>query len=96
MLGKSVTLVDKSSLAGLLDPAQRDGLLATAWLLVSEVKKPTSNRTVTLQFGPVSPADHPVPEHKIAIPITITTTGCRPQPGRPVDLGRTRSRWALL
>jgi hypothetical protein len=75
MLGKSVTLVDKSSLAGLLDPAQRDGLLATAWLLVSEVKKPTSNRTVTLQLGPVSPADHPVPEHKIAIPITITTTG---------------------
>jgi hypothetical protein len=75
LLGKSVTLVDKSSLAGLLDPSQRDGLLATAWLLVSEVKKPNPGRTVTLQIGPVVPSDHPVPEHKIAVPITITTTG---------------------
>ena len=75
MLGKSVTLVDKSSLAGLLDPSQRDGLLSTAWLLVSEAKKPNPNRTVTLQIGPVAAADRPVPDHKIVIPITITTTG---------------------
>jgi hypothetical protein len=33
MLGKSVTLIDKSSLAGLLDPQQRDGLLSAVWLL---------------------------------------------------------------
>ena len=35
-LGKSVTLVDSGSLAGLLDPQQRDGLLSAVWLLVSE------------------------------------------------------------
>jgi hypothetical protein len=81
-LGKSVTLVDKGSLAGLLDPAQRDGLLSTAWLLVASDATPANtrratrpSRTVTLQIGPVAPGASTVPEHKIAIPITITTTG---------------------
>ena len=74
MLGKTVTLVDKSSLAGLLDAAQRDGLLASAWLLVSDTK-PTATRTVTLQIGPVVPGAAPLPNRKISIPITITTTG---------------------
>lgn len=75
MLGKAVTLVDKSSLAGLLDPIQRDGLLAAAWLLVGDTITSNANRTVTLQLGPVAPSATPVPEHKILIPITITTTG---------------------
>jgi hypothetical protein len=75
MLGKAVTLADKSSLAGLLDPIQRDGLLAAAWLLVGDTVTSNANRTVTLQVGPVVPGDTPVPDRKILIPITITTTG---------------------
>jgi hypothetical protein len=87
-LGKSVTLSDKSSLAGLLDPTQRDGLLSAAWLLVAD--GPSSNprrrsaaRTLNIQIGPVVPGEA-VPEHKIAIPITITTTGV---PRNRVDSG---------
>lgn len=75
MLGKAVTLVDKSSLAGLLDPIQRDGLLAAAWLLVGDTITSNANRTVSIQVGPVVPGETPVPDHKILIPITITTTG---------------------
>lgn len=74
LLGKAVTLVDKASLAGLLDPTQRDGLLSTAWLLVSDTSKANPTTTVTLQIGPVVPGT-PTPDHKIVIPITITTTG---------------------
>ncbi len=75
LLGKSVTLVDKSSLAGLLDPSQRDGLLSTAWLLVSDTTKANPATTVNIQIGPVEPGEAPTPEHKLPIPITITTTG---------------------
>lgn len=75
MLGKAVTLVDKSSLAGLLDPVQRDGLLAAAWLLVGDTLTSNANRTVSVQVGPVVPGSEPIPERKILIPITITTTG---------------------
>lgn len=74
LLGKSVTLVDKSALAGLLDPVQRDGLLSTAWLLVSESLKPNLSRTMTIQLGPVAPGGD-VPDRKILVPIVITTTG---------------------
>ncbi|QEO10416.1 hypothetical protein [Protaetiibacter larvae] len=78
MLGKSVTLVDKSALAGLLDPAQRDGLLSTAWLLVSDTRKKTNpNRAVTVQIGPVAPATTPRTDRKILVPIAITSTGIR-------------------
>jgi hypothetical protein len=75
LLGKSVTLVDKSSLAGLLDPSQRDGLLSTAWLLVSDTTKANPSNTVTLQIGPVEPGGSNLSNHKLLIPITITTTG---------------------
>lgn len=75
MLGKSVTLVDKASLAGLLDPTQRDGLLSTVWQLVNDTRKASAATSVSLQIGPVVPGGVPAPDHKIAIPITITTTG---------------------
>ncbi|HEX7834840.1 MAG TPA: hypothetical protein VF479_05160, partial [Pseudolysinimonas sp.] len=75
LLGKSVTLVDKSSLAGLLDPSQRDGLLSTAWLLVSDTTKANPATTVNVQIGPVAPGEAGGTDHKLAIPITITTTG---------------------
>lgn len=76
MLGKSVTLIDKSALAGLLDPAQRDGLLSAAWLLVSDTRKKSSpHRTVTLQIGPLAPSGGDRTDRKILVPIRITSTG---------------------
>jgi hypothetical protein len=88
-LGKSVTLSDKSSLAGLLDPAQRDGLLSAAWLLVADVPGATARRrgparTLELQIGPVVHGSASTPDHKIAVPITITSTGI---PRNRVDSG---------
>lgn len=78
MLGRSVTLVDKSALAGLLDAAQRDGLLSAAWMLVSDSrKKAAPHRSITLQLGPLAPAGAPRDDHKIVVPITITSTGIR-------------------
>jgi hypothetical protein len=75
LLGKSVTLVDKGSLAGLLDPQQRDGLLSTAWLLVSDAAKAKSKRTVELQLGPLPVPTEDGPARTITVPIVITTTG---------------------
>jgi len=78
LLGRSVTLVDKSALAGLLDAAQRDGLLSAAWMLVGDTrKKAAQNRSITLQLGPLAPTETPRTDHKIIVPITITSTGIR-------------------
>jgi hypothetical protein len=78
LLGRSVTLVDKSALAGLLDPGQRDGLLAAAWMLVSDARpKAAPHRSITLQLGPLEPTAQPRSDHKIIVPITITSTGIR-------------------
>lgn len=72
-LGKSVALSDRGSLAGLLDPRQRDGLLGAVWLLVSDRDKKPS--TVELTIGPVrTPAPTGI-GRKITIPIVIVTTG---------------------
>ncbi len=70
-LGKSVSLTDRGSLAGLLDPNQRDGLLAAVWLLVSDKSKGSSTAQLTL--GPVSSPPDPVSK-TITVPIVITTT----------------------
>ena len=75
LLGKTVTLIDKGSLAGLLDPQQRDGLLQAAWLLVSDQGKRGAPRTVQLSIEPGTefvPAEH---GHKIGIHITLTSSG---------------------
>jgi len=74
-LGKSVTLTDKSSLAGLLDPQQRDGLLSTAWLLVSDPAKSSTNRSVQISIGPVTDSVQTPEGHKVTVPIVLTTTG---------------------
>lgn len=71
LLGKSVTLIDKSSLAGLLDPVQRDGLLSAAWLLVSDTQKSRGSRSVHLEVGPATGVEG----SKIVVPIVITSTG---------------------
>jgi hypothetical protein len=74
LLGKAVTLTDRSALAGLLDPGQRDGLLSTAWLLVSDGAKGT-RRTVQLTMGPATGSVDTPLGRKIPVPIVITTTG---------------------
>ena len=71
-LGKSVTLTDAGSLAGLLDPQQRDGLLSAVWLLVSDKTK--ERPTVQLSLGPVAPPSADVETNSISVPIVITTT----------------------
>lgn len=72
-LGKTVSLSDRGSLAGLLDPRQRDGLLGAVWLLVSDRdKKPAS---VALTVGPVGTPSAEGISRKITIPIVISTTG---------------------
>jgi hypothetical protein len=74
MLGKGVTLSDKGSLAGLLDPGQRDGLLSAVWLLMSDTRKASVTRTLSLTLGPVAPASERLPNNQIPVPIVITTT----------------------
>jgi hypothetical protein len=72
-LGKSVTLIDSGSLAGLLDPQQRDGLLSAVWLLVSDKQK--ERPTVQLTLGPVGPPPEDGEQNSVSVPIVITTTG---------------------
>ena len=96
MLGKSVTLVDKSSLAGLLDPAQRDGLLATAWLLVSEVKKPNVEPHGHAATRPGRPRGSPGARPQDRDPDHDHHDRRRTESCRPVDLGRSGACRALL
>jgi hypothetical protein len=75
MLGKAVTLTDRGSLAGLLDPAQRDGLLSAVWLLMSDTTKRATTRTVQLNLGPMSASSAPrLPGDQITVPLVVTTT----------------------
>lgn len=71
-LGKSVTLSDPGSLAGLLDPHQRDGLLAAVWLLVSDNGK--TDPTADLTLGPIITNLDNAPTHTVTVPIVIATT----------------------
>jgi hypothetical protein len=75
LLGRSVTLTDKGSLAGLLDANQRDGLLAAVWLLVNDHAKRTTVRTVQVVVGPIVARTDGSRGHKLRVPIVITTTG---------------------
>jgi len=67
-----VTLADRGSLAGLLGPQQRDGLLAAVWLLVNDQGK--ASPTAQLTLGPVTAPREPG-SRSIAVPLVITTTG---------------------
>jgi hypothetical protein len=73
LLGKSVTLSDPGSLAGLLDPRQRDGLLSAVWLLVSDTAKLNSTRTAQVTLGPVVAEGDS--QNSLRFPIEILTTG---------------------
>ena len=75
LLGRSVTLTDKGSLAGLLDANQRDGLLAAVWLLVNDHAKKSAVRTVQVSVGPIVATTPVALTHKLKVPVVITTTG---------------------
>ncbi|HEV7949009.1 MAG TPA: hypothetical protein VGP24_04495 [Glaciihabitans sp.] len=76
LLGKSVTLTDRDSLAGLLDVTQRDGLLSAVWLLVSDTGRLATTHTVQLVIGPAASATTERRSgNKMTVPIVITTTG---------------------
>jgi hypothetical protein len=72
-LGRWATLTDPGSLAGLLDPQQRDGLLSAVWLLVSD--RSNSSATAQVTLGPVAPRTPDAPARTIMVPVVITTTG---------------------
>jgi hypothetical protein len=74
MLGKSVTLTDRGSLAGLLDSSQRDGLLSAVWLLMSDTRKPSVSRTLQLTLGPVAGSSEGLANNRITVPVVLTTT----------------------
>lgn len=72
-LGKSVVLTDPGSLAGLLDPQQRDGLFAAVWLLVSAKRK--SPASIKLTLGPTVAEPTGLPPGKVRVPIILATRG---------------------
>ncbi|MEB0002665.1 hypothetical protein QN345_07405 [Cryobacterium sp. 10I1] len=79
-LGPSVSLNDPAGLAGLLDPAQRDALLRTIWLLISDTQRPEAS--VALSLGPIRPTNGLIDRQKLRFPIELATTGV---PRRRVD-----------
>ncbi len=79
-LGPSVTVHDPSGLAGLLAPTQRDALLLTIWLLISDTTR--TGATVALTLGPISPEHGVAVRRKVRFPIELVTTGV---PRRRVD-----------
>lgn len=75
LLGRSVTLVDQGSLAGLLDPVQRDGLLSAVWLVLSESPATSGNRKIELQLGPVNRTTQTAVGHRLVVPIRMAISG---------------------
>jgi hypothetical protein len=77
VLGRRVTLSDPGTLAGLLDPRQRDGLFSAIWMLAGEsgAKASAQKRTLQVTLGPVAVAQSTAILHKMLVPITIETTG---------------------
>jgi hypothetical protein len=77
LLGPAVSLSDPGSLAGLLDPRQRDGLLSTIWLLVADraPRETGGGRTARITLGPAQPIADGSPVRRICVPILIETTG---------------------
>jgi hypothetical protein len=77
LLGPAVSLSDPGSLAGLLDPRQRDGLLSMIWLLVADrsPRETAAGRTARVTLGPAQPIADGSPVRRICVPIVIETTG---------------------
>ncbi|AMM21219.1 hypothetical protein AX769_15095 [Frondihabitans sp. PAMC 28766] len=78
-LGRAVKLADPSSLAGLLTPEQRDGLLQAVWLLLGDRRTRAAGVSVTLTLGPVVQSNSiaSMAGRTVEVPIDVTTTGIR-------------------
>ena len=70
-LGRAVSLIDPSSLAGLLDANQRDGLLSAVWLLISDKGKTLPR--LHLELGPIDTGTAASTATR-GLPIIITTS----------------------
>jgi hypothetical protein len=79
VLGRTVSLTDPDSLAGLLDQRQRDGLLQAVWLMLGDSpersRRSASRVSVQVTVGPSRPVDHPTGARQLHVPISIRTTG---------------------
>ncbi|MBX3103394.1 MAG: hypothetical protein IT191_01955 [Microbacteriaceae bacterium] len=73
LLGRSVTLSDPGSLAGLMTPTERDGLLSAVWLLLTDTAR--EKATMRLTLGPASSGPLTSGPDTIQVPIEIKTTG---------------------
>jgi hypothetical protein len=77
LLGRAVTLSDPESLAGLLDPKQRDALLQAVWLMLGDSpersRRSAARVAVEITVGPTRP-DEGRPK-VLHVPIVIQTTG---------------------
>lgn len=74
-LGPFVTVHDPQGDAGLLDTAQRDGLLSATWLFLSDTTGP--NQRLHIDIGTARPAPADVGRRSgrtLILPITISTT----------------------
>lgn len=77
LLGRTVTLSDPESLAGLLDPVQRDGLLQAVWLMLGDSpersRRSTARVSVEITIGPARPIEGR--GRTMCVPIVVQTSG---------------------
>jgi len=77
LLGRAVTLSDPESLAGLLDPKQRDGLLQAVWLMLGDApersRRSATRVAVEITIGPARAAEGKA--RTMHVPIFVQTTG---------------------
>ncbi len=73
LLGRSVTLSDPGSLAGLMNPEERDGLLSAVWLLLLDA--PREKPTMRLTLGPAESNHLGANPESVIVPIEVSTTG---------------------
>ncbi|ARC57247.1 hypothetical protein AS850_09180 [Frondihabitans sp. 762G35] len=76
-LGRAVKLADPSSLAGLLTPEQRDGILQAVWLLLGDRRTRAAGTGITLTLGPISTTIQNLAGRQVEVPIDLTSTGIR-------------------
>lgn len=79
LLGRTVTLSDSESLAGLLDPKQRDGLLQAVWLMLGDSpersRRSATRVAVEITVGPARPLEGRGRGRSMHVPIVVQTTG---------------------
>ena len=77
LLGRAVTLSDPESLAGLLDPKQRDGLLQAVWLMLGDSpersRRSSARVTIEITVGPARPIEGK--GRTMHVPSVVQTTG---------------------